>query len=94
MAEYYNSLKGLDCYKNNQFFWLQYAMACMDIKDYSRAKDYLDIAYEIIERDKPGFDAYQIDTQMARYYLESVLLDNNPKDSFENFQTAHNLLTP
>lgn len=92
LAEYYNTLKGFDCYKNNQFFWLQYAMACMDIKDYSRAKEYLDIAYEIVERDKPGFDCYQIDTQAARYHLESVLCEENPKDAFGQFQIAHNLL--
>lgn len=92
LAEYYNALKGFDCYKNNQFFWLQYAMACMDIKDYCRAKEYLDIAYEIVERDKPGFDSYQIDTQAARYHLESVLCEGNSKDVFGEFQIAHTLL--
>lgn len=92
LAEYYNALKGFNCYKNNQFFWLQYAMACMDIKDYCRAGEYLDIAYEIVERDKPGFDTYQIDTQAARYHLESVLYGDNLNDAFSEFQIAHNLL--
>lgn len=93
MIEYYNALKTLDAYKNNQFFWLQFAMACMDVSDFLRAKEYLDISYEIVRERRIRFDAYQIDTQTARYYLESTIYSNNSGRAFSSFETAHKLLS-
>lgn len=93
MIEYYNTLKTLDAYKNNQFFWLQFAMACMDVSDFLRAKEYLDISYEIVRERKTKFDTYQMDTQTARYYLESTMYNNNSGCAFSSFETAHKLLS-
>lgn len=93
MIEYYNTLKTLDSYKNNQFFWLQFAMACMDVSDFLRAKEYLDISYEIVRERKTKFDTYQMDTQTARYYLESTIYNNNSGCAFSSFETAHKLLS-
>lgn len=92
LIEYYNTLKTLDTYKNNQFFWLQFAMVCMDIEDFARAKEYLDISYEIVRTKKTRFDTYQMDTQTARYYLESVIYDNDGGRAFSALETAHKLL--
>ena len=92
LIEYYNALKTIDTYKNNQFFWLQFAMACMDIEDFPRAKEYLDISYEIVREKKSRFDTYQMDTQTARYYLESTMYSNNCGCAFSSFESAHKLL--
>lgn len=93
LVEYYNALKTLEAYKNNQFFWLQFAMACMDIKDFLRAKEYLDISYDIVRERRLKFDTYQIDTQTARYYLESTIYSNNGGCAFSSFESAHKLLS-
>lgn len=93
LIEYYNALKILDVYKNNQFFWLQFAMACMDISDFPRAKEYLDISYDIVREKKSRFDTYQMDTQTARYYLESIMYSNNSRCAFSSFESAHKLLS-
>lgn len=93
LIEYYNALKTLEVYKNNQFFWLQFAMACMDINDFPRAKEYLDISYDIVREKKSKFDTYQMDTQTARYYLESIMYSNNSGCAFSSFESAHKLLS-
>lgn len=92
IIEYYSKIKQLSFYKNNQFFWLQFAMACMDIKDYKRANDYLDISYGIVSNKAIQFDTYQMDTQKARYYLEYAIFCGEANLAFSNLTQAHDKL--
>lgn len=95
LIEYYNNLKNLPVYKNNQFFWLQFSIACMEVKEYQRADQYLSIAYDIVEQKNKThspFDSYQIDVQKARCLLETAIYENNSEQAFDTFCHAHDLL--
>lgn len=95
LIEYYNDLKNLSVYKNNQFFWLQFSIACMEVKEYQRADQYLSIAYDIVEeknKTHSPFDPYQIDVQKARCLLETTIHDNDSEHAFDAFCRAHDLL--
>ncbi|WP_206046714.1 SIR2 family protein [Inconstantimicrobium porci] len=93
VVEYFDELKNFNYYKNNNFFWLQYAMACLDDKQYDRASKYFDISYKKSFEKNPNFDTYQIDTQYARYLLEKATYTDEYNDnSYEIFKKAHNIL--
>lgn len=95
---YYDDLK--DAYKRNPFFYLQYAMACLDMKYYDRAGEYINIAYKeaklindrynSIKKGKK-FDTFQIDTQNGRYMLERAIEEKNEANAFKTFLDVHNL---
>lgn len=90
LFNYYDSLKGLEYYKENTFFWLQYAIACSNIGSYELAQTYLDSAYSFF-RDSEYTVPFQIDTQQARLYL--LRIENDLKcDTVELFEKAHLLL--
>lgn len=86
---YFDKIKNNKYYKNNNFFWLQYAMACIDAKLFNRAGNYFNIAYDLAKHNNTFFNTYQIDTQYGRYLLESgingIIIDSIYKD----FEVAH-----
>lgn len=88
LANYYDRLSEIEYYRNSNFFWLQYAISCIEIADYSRAQKYLDDAYGLVP---DGFVPFQINNQQARLYLEMIISgkSNNPLDDFKE---AHRLL--
>lgn len=93
VVEYFDALKDFNYYKNNNFFWLQYAMACLDDRQYDRAKKYFDISYQKSYKKDPNFDTYQVDTQYARYLLEeAAYIDGYASNPYEIFEKAHNTL--
>ena len=85
---YYDELSKLEYYEHSNFFWLQYAIACIEIKRFTRAQHYLDTAYGLIPKD---FIPFQINNQQARFYLESIVSGNSSKP-LEDFKAAHKLL--
>lgn len=97
VLEYYDELK--DSYKRNPFFYLQYAMACLDMNYYERAGEYIDIAYKEAElinekyKYKQGkrFDTFQIDTQNGRYILQKAITEKNEKAPYKTFSKVHDL---
>ncbi|SCJ53481.1 SIR2 family protein [Clostridium saudiense] len=91
IISFYERTKNLEFNKNNPFFWLQYAIARMDIKNYKEAKLYLDSAYAYASSEK-SLDAYQLDSHKARFLLESTLFYNNRDDAYKNFMDAHTLI--
>lgn len=90
LVNYYDSLKELDYYKENTFFWLQYAIACANIGKYDLAQLFLENAYCFF-RDSEYTIPFQVDTQQARLYLLRI---ENEKgvDVSDFFQKAHLLL--
>jgi hypothetical protein len=87
---YYDSLKELDYYKENTFFWLQYAISCSNIGSFDLAQTYLDSAYSFFY-DSQYTVPFQIDTQQARLYLLRIEKDSSC-DTAELFEKAHLLL--
>lgn len=88
LISYYDSLKDLDYYKNNVFFWIQYSIACMEIGEYSRAQKYIDVAYG--SPNTAFFVPFQIDNQQARLYLE-LISNNKSEDMIGDLMKAHKL---
>ncbi|HFR4221557.1 hypothetical protein [Bacillus sp. A260] len=89
ILRYFEKLIELEEFKNNIFFWLQYAMACIDAKQFDRAEVYFKNAYKSAYS---GFNTFQIDTQYGRFLLEVGLNEDMSKESFDNFMKANNYL--
>lgn len=96
IIQYYDEIKDYNSYRKNLFFWLQYAIACLDIKDFDRAENYFNIAYyECEEKDKRDlevFDRFQINTQYARFILEKNISHKDSANPWSDFEHAHKLL--
>jgi hypothetical protein len=90
MLEYYDILSKISYYSENFSFWLQYAIACIAIRDFERAQRYIDNAYSFASKN-PKFIPFQINTQQAHLLLEKIK-DNKSKDVAEDFKKAHALL--
>ncbi len=88
LANYYDRLSEIEYYRTSNFFWLQYAISCIETSDYQRAQTYLNNAYGLIPED---FVPFQINNQQARLYLEEIL-SNTTKNPLDNYKKAHNLL--
>ena len=88
LSEYYDQLSKIEYYQNNNFFWLQYAISCIETQKYSRAQQYLKTAYGLIP---PGFVPFQINNQQARFYFELVLHGKSTKPK-DDLLEAHKLL--
>ena len=73
---YYDQVSKLDFYKENHFFWLQFALACIDVNDYNRAEKYLDNALAYVPRE--GFIPFQISTAQAHLYLDRIEKNQSP----------------
>lgn len=90
LIKYYDSLKELKYYEKNTFFWLQYAIACSNIGNYTLAQRYLDSAYSFFE-DSEYTVPFQVDTQQARLYFLQIENDSTIEPT-ELFRKAHTLL--
>jgi hypothetical protein len=90
IVTYFDSIKDVKYYKENTFFWLQYAMACLDAQQYIRAGNYLNTAYYYAKKLNNQFDAYQIDTQYGRYLLENGINGSTINSPFIDFKISHN----
>ena len=88
LSAYYDELSKYNYYRNNNFFWLQYAISCIETKKFERAQQYLNTAYGLIPED---FVPYQINNQQARFYLERILENQSPSPT-DDFLAAHRLL--
>ncbi|MBQ9275922.1 MAG: SIR2 family protein [Succinivibrio sp.] len=98
---YYDRLSKLPHFKENNFFWLQYAMACIDLAEqyeeksadyYRMAEQLLDVAYAKASKNKgEGFVPFQIDNQKARLLI-SRIEHNHSVDVAEDFRKATALL--
>lgn len=91
LISFYERIKNLEFNSRNPFFWLQYAIARMEIKDYREAKIYLENAYQYANGIKK-FDTYQLDSHKARLLLEQTLYFNNKEEAYSSFIEAHQLI--
>lgn len=88
LMAYYDELSKCEYYRNNNFFWLQYAISCIEVKRFDRAQQYLNTAYGLIPE---GFVPFQINNQQARLYLERIYNEQSSAPD-NDFQKAHRLL--
>lgn len=92
MIEYYDKVKELKFCSKNLFFWEQYAIACVNLKQFDRAERYFRTAYSFAKAKGRSFSAYQIDNHYARYLLENQLYYRKKENSLKIFIDAHRLL--
>lgn len=91
--EYYDYIKNTRTASENPFFWLQFGITALNLKEYDLAILYFNNAYSnITYLDK--FDSYQLDTHRARLLLNYQLDTNrNSKDdAIKSFKEANDLL--
>ena len=90
LLRYYDSLKNLEYYKQNSFYWLQYSIACTNVKRYDLAQMFIDNAYEYF-RATETVVPFQIDTQQSILYM-LIVEENASDDIAKSFEKAHRLL--
>lgn len=86
----YQTAKSLAFHRENPFFWLQYAIACMDMKMYDNADTYLRNAESYYNSRE--VDSWQISTQRGRFLLETLYKYPTMDEVFVQFKKAHELL--
>lgn len=90
-VQFYENARKTQFYSNNRFFWIQYAIAVMEIKDYNAAEIYLENASSF-SMERYGEDSYQVESLRARLLLEKTLYNKDIEKAFDNFEKAHNLI--
>lgn len=76
--------------KDNPFFWLQYGITALNLKNYVEAKIYFQNAYSYAA-ELENFDCFQLDTHYARFLL-SEIAECDKEFDFKKFEQAHRLL--
>lgn len=90
----YGELKELTYYKKQYFFWLQYAISALELKDYEGAKLHFRAAYRYLP-DK--MTPYEINNQYARLKMELLLKESykySEYSTIEEIKKIDELLTP
>lgn len=92
LLAYFEDVKETRFNKSNYFFWMQYAIACVNTHEYVRAGKYFDTAYSFAKSLGGRFSTFQIDNHYARFLLERQIYSRNSKGAFAIFFKAHQLL--
>lgn len=71
IKDLYESVRKFKFYRDNPFYWEQYASACIDAGDFDTAKICIRNAYDCA-KEKEHFVPFQIETVEARCYLEQA----------------------
>jgi hypothetical protein len=92
LLEHYENLKvSVPWLKSDPHFWLQYAMANITFKDFSKAQTFLDQAYSLAFK-KQHYDTQNIDTQQARLLILKSIGEADAASAFSLFEQAHRLM--
>jgi len=92
LISYYEKIKENSFNKKNLFFWQQYAISCVNLKEFARAEKYFQTSYSLAHRQGRDFSTFQIDNHYARYLLEYQIYSRNLEKSLDVFIRAHKLL--
>lgn len=91
--EFYERIKNLTYYNNKYYFWLQYAISAIEVKDFRGAEMHFRAAYATLpEKMQP----FEINNQYARLKIELMLLDSYKYNSttLDEILKIDDLLTP
>lgn len=87
LLDYFGDICKVKYYERNEFFWLQYAMACMDMKEYSLAENNFKLAHQY-EKEK-GIESYQIKVQYGRFLLQRANDSGRELEPFKVFKEVN-----
>ena len=76
IMEFYENIKELDFYRENTFFWLQFAIVAIRFKRFDLAQTFLNNAYSYYANIS-DVSPFQVDTQQANLYLLRITDDPN-----------------
>lgn len=90
---FYERIKEYDFYKDKYYFWLQYAISSLEMKDYSSSEMHFKAAYANIP---DSMQPFEIDNQYARLKIELLLLPDYCycTNTILEIQEIDKLLTP
>ena len=88
---FYENARKTQYYSENQFFWIQYALAVMEIHDYAAAEIYLENASSF-SKERYSEESYQVESLRARLLLEKTMYNMDKDNAYENFEKAHKLI--
>lgn len=89
-VRYYENIKNHKRSRENPLFWLQYAIACLAFKDFTRAESYFKTAYAYGQA--RAFDLFQIDNHYARYLIMRSISEKDWRDPLEVFYEADGIV--
>ncbi|MFL5766182.1 MAG: SIR2 family protein [Bacteroidia bacterium] len=88
---FFEEVKQLEYSKRNPYFWLQYAMAKLEMREYIVADTFFNTAYSYADK-LDWFDTYQIDNHYARLLLENEVYNGSTDTCMAQFLKAHKIL--
>lgn len=91
ILRFYETVQQLPMCAENIHFWLQYAIARLDEKNYQVARLYFEKCYALAQK-RPGYLTYKIDNHYSRYMLENAIENNLEQDCMDIFRRAHKIL--
>lgn len=97
VIDFYDNLRNLSFCQNNTFYWEQFAVASIDICDFSTAYQCIENAFAIAKK-IPGFVPFHIENIKANCLIENLLFDASqgyppsPDDAIETLVDAHECL--
>jgi hypothetical protein len=91
VIQFFEEIKNTGYAKTSPFFWLQYAMARLEIRDYIVADQFFETAYSWA-RKKEDFDTFQIDNHYARHLIENEIYNGDLESCMPQFLKAHKIL--
>lgn len=88
---FYENARKTQYYSENQFFWIQYALAVMEIHDYDATEIYLENASSF-SKERYSEESYQVESLRARLLLEKTMYKKDKNNAYDNFEKAHKLI--
>ncbi|WP_343632467.1 SIR2 family protein [Fluviicola sp.] len=91
VIKFFEEIKNLEYCTTNPFFWLQYAMARLEIRDYKVADQFFNSAYAFAQK-RANFDTFQLDNHYSRFLLENEIFNGDLESCMPQFLKAHAIL--
>ena len=91
VLQFYDEVSVLPACRDNIHFWLQYAIARLEEKNYTVARLYFEKCYALAKSIK-GYLTYKIDNHYSRYLLENSIANDTAAECMCAFRKAHDIL--
>lgn len=87
ILRYFDDVSKVKYYEHNEFFWLQYAMACMAMQEYRYAENHFALAHDYEK--KKSNESYQIKVQYGRFLLERAIYEKDERTPYSTLKKAN-----
>ena len=92
ILRFFEEIKNTNYATKNPHYWLQYAIARLEEREYPIADSYFQTAYSYANQIN-GFDTYQIDNHFARHIIENEIFNGSKETCMEQFLKAHKIIS-